>query len=150
MDDFLVVTHGPRRRLRIGRLVGLHPEDTLYPAHDTANDTAHNRADWPGAPVAFVDAMRDTAGYSLGACSEWSCERGNHSNRNQSLSFHQVDPLFVFGSKFLPRQNGGWTARSCLKKGMREAGTLFVVHDFLLPALFRTSRVVSASSPHCS
>ena len=125
----------------------LHPEDTLYPAHDTANYTPHNRADWPGLPVAFVDAMRNTAGYSLGACSEWRRERGDHSNRNQSLSFHQVDPLFIFGSKSLPRQNGGWTARSCLKRGMRETGTRIVVRDYLLPPLFRASRVEPAPGP---
>jgi hypothetical protein len=80
----------------------LHAEDALYPAHDTANDTAHNRANRPGPPVPFVDAMRNSARYSLGACSEWQCERSDGGYRNQSLSFHLVDPLFCFGAKSLP------------------------------------------------
>jgi hypothetical protein len=65
-------------------LILRHPKDTLYPAHDTANYTPDNRADWPGPSVAFVDAPRN----SLGACREWHYERSDHGDPNQCLSFH--------------------------------------------------------------
>jgi hypothetical protein len=95
---------GPWRRLRIGGglrivcLIVLHPEDSVYSTDDSANYTSHYSTERPGAPVTFVNAMRSTAGDSLGVHRERNRERSEHSARNQSLSFHQVDP-FPFWSQ---------------------------------------------------
>jgi hypothetical protein len=74
--------------LRIGCLIVLHPEDSLYPPYDAANRTSHHRTDRAGTSVAFIDAMRNTARYSLCVRSQRNRECRNKGACNQDLSFH--------------------------------------------------------------
>jgi len=66
----------------------VHPENSLNSANDSANRTPHHGADGAGAPITFIHAMRDTAGYSLRVRGERNRERGDQSACNQDLSLH--------------------------------------------------------------
>jgi hypothetical protein len=107
------------RRLRIVGLIGVHPQKALDPADDAADRASDHRADRAGASIAFIDAMRDAAGYALSVCRERSRECGKERACNQNLSFHLLDPLFDFGHDSLPGDNGDWAAVFCFKSGSR-------------------------------
>ena len=123
VSHFMVVPGSQRvlyRALYIGRLGGLivfHPQHSLYSPNDSANRTSNHGADGAGTAVTFVDAMSDTAGYSLRVRRERNRECCNKRACNQDVRFHQVDPLFDFGTESMSGNNGNWAARFWLKRG---------------------------------
>src|SRR5260370_39380481 len=74
----------------------LQPQNSLNSPNDSADRTADHGADGAGTSVTFVDAMSNTARYSLSVRRARNRERRRDKSAcNQDLSFHQVNPLFI-------------------------------------------------------
>ena len=82
------------RGFRIGCLIIVYPQEPFNSPEDAANRAPHHGADGAGASIALIDAMGDTAGYSLSVCGERNRECSDKCACDQDLSFHPVEPLF--------------------------------------------------------
>jgi hypothetical protein len=61
----------PRGRVRILTVAAVDAEHAFNSADDATNCTANDGSDRPRASVAFIQAMRDAAGYALSLGCEW-------------------------------------------------------------------------------
>jgi hypothetical protein len=66
----------------------VHPENSLYSPDNSADRTPYHGTNRAGTSVAFIDAMRNTARYSLSVRRQRSRECSNKCACNQDLSFH--------------------------------------------------------------